>query len=140
MRILGQTIALGDIDDVENFIQNSITKSRVKLTNDERKELVSEGLAIMLELWHKYDPNKDTGTAPRADGTTQGVASFAGYANFLLGRKLGDAWHRMNAHHILRTDPDGKKRWHYLDTALPYSPDIDDDQPIRIVGDFVRAA
>jgi hypothetical protein len=100
-----KAIPLHDIDDAEGFVRANIARSKLVLTRQEREELVAEGMVIICELAMKFQP--------RLDGYDRD-GSFAGYASSLLGRKLSDAWHRMNPSHVLRTQPDGTRKWEYL--------------------------
>lgn len=112
MALLTQKVTVGNVQDAEAFVRHCIAKARgLVLTADQRDELIAEGLVILLELHRRYDPRKDKG-APAG-----GCTGFAGYALYLLPRKLADAWHRSQEHHLLRTQPDGSRRHVYLRTA-----------------------
>lgn len=113
-------VTLGNIEDAEAFVRHCMGKVRIQLTDDEREELAAEGMAILVALHDKYDPTKDK----MAGGKTGG---FFGYALYLLPRKLGDAWHQMNPHHVLRTQPDGSRRYEYMDREIS----LDADERIR---------
>lgn len=108
--MLTNAVPLGNIDDAEAFVRHCINKSRIVLTPDERDELVAEGLVLLCELHQRYNPARDKAPA----GKTQG---FFGYALYLLPRKLNDAWHRSQPHHLLRTQSDGTRRYEYVKTA-----------------------
>jgi hypothetical protein len=90
--MLNSKVTIGNITDAEAFVRHCINKSRLPLTVDERDELVAEGLVLVCELHLRYDPKR-------------------------LPRKLNDAWHRSQPHHLLRTQPDGTRRYEYVKTA-----------------------
>lgn len=138
--MLSQKVKLGNIDDAEAFVHHCIDKGKILLTVDEREELVAIGLVILIELERKYDPARDRGNGGRTHG-------FFGYALYLLPRKLGDAWHKHNPHHVLRTLPDGTRRYDYLKTPRSWD-EINDAPPtasahrsfettMRTAGNFV---
>lgn len=105
---LNGKVSLHNILDAEKFVQHCMNKARgIVLSEGEREELLAEGLCILVELSLRYDPDKDRS----ADEPTKG---FFGYALYLLPRKLGDAWHRSNPTHLLRTHADGIRRYEYV--------------------------
>ena len=82
-----------------------LRRMTLTLGEDEREELVAEGLLILCELSARYDESlpKD-----------KQAGSFAGYANYLLPRRLLDAWHKHHPEHRYTTDPEtGKRKWVY---------------------------
>lgn len=102
---LNGKVALHDVKDVEAFVNATITKGRLRLTTDEREELVCEGLRIMSHLANVYQPGKN--------GLNASQSKFSGFAAKYLPGKLSDAWHRMEEHHRLVTLPTGERKWHY---------------------------
>jgi hypothetical protein len=107
-----------DIEDPSAFVHGTINKwcrptserGPIILSLDEREELHAEGMAILCKLARDFRPHMD--------GYDQ-EGWFSGYAAMFLPRKLGDAWHRMHADHLLVTDPEtGKRRWRYLEKAV----------------------
>lgn len=139
--------AIGDIEDAEAFVKAHIKRARIRFADDEFEDILGAGLLILVRLWQLYDPARDGGRAPgKNDSGRQGVASFAGYASYLLPNKIHDAYMRMHPEHRLVTQSDGKRRWVY--GVPPTSLDIvgieeeghwADDPRTRFVGDFVPA-
>ena len=138
MRIaaLSSKCAVHDVQDAEAFVKAAIHRSKIRFDLDEYEELVACGLLLLVELAQRYDPEKDKG--PRA--------SFAGYAWYLLPRKLADAWHGLHEEHMLRTGDDGKRRWVYAERAKSWDAHVVgdeqgegtfDERKLRHVGDFV---
>lgn len=96
-------VEIGDIRDAYGFVRGMIAKSGIKAWGDAYEELICEGVLILCELHERYDPEKDTGDK----------AAFAGYAAYLLPRKLTNSWHKLHPNHVLRTQEDGKRRYVY---------------------------
>lgn len=112
-RVKRPKVSLHDVDDVEAFVQATLNASGIQFPEDEREELVAEGLAIMVKLAKAYQPRR---------GDHQQDGRFSGYAAMYLPRRLSDAWHRLHPEHLYVTDTGtGKRRWEYL--ALPVSLD-----------------
>jgi len=133
---LATAVSMRDVEDTEAFVKACIKRSRIKFDKDEYEELVSCGLLILCELNARYDPEKDQGPE----------ASFAGYAWYLLPRKLTDAWHGMHEEHQLRTQADGSRKWEYHQPTMSWDEHCDDinnnetplnEGKLRYVGDFV---
>jgi hypothetical protein len=101
---LSALIPLHDVNDAEGFVRATISKSAVRLTDDEREELVAEGLLILTALAKRYEPGRN--------GLDPSTSSFAGYAAQFLPGKLSDANHRLQENHRLVTEGDGR-RWQY---------------------------
>lgn len=97
------SVELGDIKEAYGFVAKCIAKSGIKVQGEEYDEMMCEGIVILCALHDRYDASKDTG--PKA--------SFAGYAWYLLPRKLKDAWHKLHPEHVMRTQPDGKRKYEY---------------------------
>ncbi len=131
--ILATKLSMGNIDDVEAFVQHCINKGRVILTPDEREELLATGLAITAELYNSYDASRDPGAHEKGKG-------FFGYALYLLPRKLSDAWHRSQPHHVLRTQEDGSRAYEYLTPAKTIDDDVIQLADHRQVDDSVSPA
>ena len=113
------TKALRDIDDPEAFVRFQLRRLTLRLSDDEKEELVAEGLLILCELSAKYD-----GTLPK----DKDAGSFAGYANYLLPRRLLDAWHRHHPEHRYTTDPEtGKRKWVYGKAPVSLDALLDND-------------
>lgn len=100
--------ALYDIRDVEMFVRNTLDKAPLHFDTAEFEELVAEGMGILYDLAHSYEPHRA--------GYEQG-GSFAGYAAFYLPKRLTDAWHRLHPNHVYVSLPDGTRRWEYLPAA-----------------------
>lgn len=132
-------IRVHDIHDIDAFVRVMIFKTKLKLTNvDEREDLISEGIAILLDLAKKYKPQMIGYDRP---------GSFAGYCSIYLPKKIATAWHRWHPEYILETRklPDGRvvKRYVYGDTAASWDEQVErdgsvDSERLRSVGDFVR--
>jgi hypothetical protein len=146
---LNQAVHLHDIADVEAFVRNTLHTRLRAIPRDDHDEMMSEGLVIIFDLGRRYDPSKDTGSR-KLDHVCRTarccVPSFAGWATYLLHRKMLDAWHRLHPEHVLRTQPDGSRKYEYL--QRPASIDERDDVGIaasvidlngtRHFGDFIR--
>ncbi len=114
-RVLATSVALYDVVDVEGFVNATLNAFErgdrpewARLRGPERDELVLEGIAIMYELADRFEPRR---------GEHDRDGWFSGFAAFYLPKKLGEAWHRLNEHHRYVTQPDGKRKWIYLDPA-----------------------
>lgn len=144
---LTQVVSLHNVENCEAFVQHCMNKAKgIVLTKDQREDLLAEGLCLLVELAAKYDPAKDK--SARTASKTEG---FYGYALFLLPKKLSDAWHRGQEHHLLKTQPDGKRKYEYASTAKSLDEYLqngnDGMEPIELSanncrepGDFVKAA
>ena len=137
-----------DVGDPDSFVRSCIKRSRIKPENpDTYEELVCEGIAILFELADKYDPERDGGIDPELCEGTDGVASFAGYAWYLLPLRLVNAWHRMHPNHVLTTvtaeDGSKKRVWVYYDEPASIEerqqvhPEYLDYERHRRAGEFV---
>jgi hypothetical protein len=102
--VLGTSVALHDIDDIEAFVGSTISRSGIQLGADEHDELLAEGIAILYQLAERFEPRR---------GSHQQDGRFSGFAAQFLSRKLGDAWHRLNPDHRYVTGEDGKRTWVY---------------------------
>ena len=109
---------LWDIRDPHAFVHATIRRARLILSTDELDELHAEGMAILYQLAKKFQPHI-------AGHEHEG--RFSGYAAMYLPRKLGDAWHRMNPHHLLVTREDGGRKWDYRDRAVSLEAVLADD-------------
>jgi hypothetical protein len=149
---------LGDIDDAEAFVRAQIKRARIRFTDDEFDDIMAIGLLILVRLYRLYDPSRDGGRVEtvRTSGSRDGVASFAGYASYLMPNKIHDAYMRSHPEHKYVTDPETKKRrWVYgtaprsLDALRTgdgwgrkdneFDLDPLDGKNVRHVGDFVHA-
>lgn len=102
---LTSKVALHDVLDVEAFVRSTIAKGRLRLTVDEREELVGEGMLIMVRLAKAYEPGRN--------GLDPAQSKFSGYAAKFLPGKLSDANHRLQESHRLVTLETGERRWQY---------------------------
>lgn len=105
-----------DIDDAEGFVRDMVYRKLRKLDKYEIEDMVAEGLMLLVALSRRYDPSKDTPNRKpghRCKGPRCCVPSFAGYASYLLPNKLLDAWHASHEDHLLRTQPDGSRKYFY---------------------------
>ena len=144
--MLSDKVSLGNIENAEAFVRHCLRKgSAIRMTEDQREELIAEGLLLLCELWQRYEPERDKSPS----GTTHG---FYGYALYLLPRKLADVWHRSQPHHVVRTQADGSRIYEYLKEPKSLSEHLDqqrtteaydisyfnvDDSAWRWPGDFV---
>lgn len=94
---------------INDFCRGRGTRAPIALSLDERDELHCEGLAILHKLAAGYHSRLD---GYEVDGR------FSGYAASYLPKKLGDAWHKLHSEHMLLTQPDQTRRWHYGDKAV----------------------
>jgi hypothetical protein len=134
-----------DVDDVEAFVKSCIRKSGLRIEDrSQYEELACEALVILCELNNRYDPTKEKNPAK---------ASFAGYAWFLLPRKILDAWHKMNPNHVSKTfteqgedgQPITTRKWVYYEPACSLDerierfedPDEFDISSYRQCGDYI---
>lgn len=96
-----------DFRDVLNpiaFVHATITRSRRLLGPEEREELAAEGMAILCKLARDFEP--------QIDGY-ECAGRFSGFAAKYLPLKLEDAYHRLHPEHLLQTQEDGSRRYHY---------------------------
>jgi hypothetical protein len=113
MGLLGQPVAILDIENCEAFVQRTIDRSGIEYSASEREELLAEGLTILCELAGKYKP------LPMRPGIDKQAGRFSGYAAMFLPRRLGDAWHKIHLEHRYVTNPDtGKRGWYYMPPVL----------------------
>lgn len=103
------TLTLYNVRDTRAFVADKLHKSRLRLSRDEREELICEGVAIMCELANRYEPHRD--------GYEQ-AGTFSGFAGYFLPRKLQDAYYRMHPEHRTVRDEDGTKRREFGHAAL----------------------
>lgn len=115
---LAAKVTLHDVNDVEAFVRATITKGRLRLTLDEREELVAEGLVIMARLSNSYEPGRN--------GLDATQSKFSGYAAKFLPGKLSDAWHRLQENHRLVTLPTGERKWQYDQKASSLDAQVED--------------
>lgn len=108
--MLATRVSLHDIEDVWAFVNERLNDEfrEIDMGEDERAELVAEGLAILYQLAGRFDP--------RRAGHTQ-AGRFSGFAAFYLPKKLKTAWHRMHPEHVYVTLEGGKRSWLYLRRA-----------------------
>ena len=97
-------VALHDIADVHAFVGANVHRSGVILRDDERDDLIAEGITILLELSRRYEPHRVG---------YEKAGSFAGYAAKFLPGRMRDAYHAMHPEHIARRDADGRRVYEY---------------------------
>lgn len=122
------TVALRDIRDCVGFVAATMQKSRIIMSDDEKEELLAEGLCILQGLSNKFDTQRD--------GYAQ-AGSFAGYAGAYLPKRLQDAWMKLHPEHHVRRAPEGGRVYEYGSPAkslddpdfreLPDHPVVDQD-------------
>jgi hypothetical protein len=126
-------VPVWDIEDTVSFVQATVRRKLIKVrTHDEFEEMVAEGLVILFDLARRYDPARETPSSkPGHVCKTERCCkpSFAGYAAMLLPPKLLDAWHSHHPEHLLRTQPDGSRKWTYLKEACS----LDDTRGLTLV-------
>jgi hypothetical protein len=96
-------IQIHDVDDATAFVNASITRSRARLTVEQREDLVQEGLRLLWALSLAYEPGKN--------GRDPATSKFSGYAAKYLPGKLSDARHRLEGHRHAMVD--GVRQWQY---------------------------
>jgi hypothetical protein len=79
--------SLLDIRDPRGFVAATIAKSGVRLSREERDDLIAEGLAILCDLARKFEPQRA--------GYSQ-AGRFSGYAAAYLPLRLHDAYRQMH--------------------------------------------
>lgn len=108
--MLPTTVRLHDIDDVEGFVCATIERSRIQPTEQEKEELIQDGLCILYALAEKFEPHRE--------GYAQ-AGRFSGFAAQFLPRRLGDAWHSRHPEHVRVVNPDtGKREWKYRESPI----------------------
>lgn len=107
--MLTATVSLHDIANVEAFVRSRLDASRVRFVEEEREELVLEGLAILYDLAESYQHHLPGYAKP---------GRFSGYAARYLSRRLGEAWHRLHPEHVYTTNEDGSREYTYLQPAV----------------------
>lgn len=113
----GGRVQVYDILNAESFVRSSIAKAKLRVSDfHELQDVVSEGMAIMLDLASKFNPHMPGYDKP---------GSFAGYCSKYLPNKIRAAWHNMHPEHLLVRSPDGKKRYEYGDSPKSLSELID---------------
>ncbi len=89
------TVGLFDVQNCEAFVGRALTSSRIRMTGDEREEMLCEGLLILAELAAKFEQHRD-GYA------TSG--RFSGYAAKMLPLRMQDAYDRLHPEHQVTRD------------------------------------
>lgn len=84
---MASAVKMHDVEDAKAFVCAMIDR-RLVLREDQREDLVAEGLAIMVRLAADYQPGRN--------GLDPGRSSFAGYASVYLRKQLGEAFRRMS--------------------------------------------
>jgi hypothetical protein len=102
---LAHPTSLGDIEDVEAFVNGTLNASGIEFQAWEREDLVAEGLAILYSLFDRFEPHRPGYARP---------GKFSGFAAMFLPRKLGDSWHRNRPEHRYVTGPDGHREWRFF--------------------------
>lgn len=157
---LNGTVSMHDIEDVEAFVRGTIRRHARQIPAEDMEEMVSEGLAILCNLNARYDPERDRDAkiAARSSGTVHTcvssrccVPSFAGYASFILPKKLKEVWYSRQPEWST-TLVDGKREYvRFADTVyiedrrithdygdgVGHTLDVIDKTNTRHVGDFI---
>lgn len=100
-------LQLHDIEDVEGFVIGCLNRSGIQSSQDEREDLIAEGICILYELAGQYEPKRGSHTK---------AGRFSGFAAQFLPRRLGDAWHKKNPHHFRPST--GNRKWQYLEAPI----------------------
>lgn len=117
------TTALFDVTDVEGFVAASLTRSHIITNRDEHDELIAEGITILYELAHRYQPHMPGYQHP---------GRFSGYAAALLPRRMQDAYYRMHPEHLARRNKHGKRVRHHGEPPISlHAPLTCDDGSLR---------
>jgi hypothetical protein len=103
---------MDDVRDVEGFVWEVIRRKMPMVQPNEMEDLVSEGLLIMATLHNRYDPAKDVTSDPShvCRGKKCCVPSFAGYANFILPKKMMEVYYARQPEFQVRT-VEGKRTY-----------------------------
>lgn len=104
--LLSEKISILDIEDAEGFVAATIVRSKIRCSQHEHEELLTEGLAILFDLARRFEPQREGYERP---------GRFSGFAAQFLPRKLGDAWHKLHPEHRYVTGEDGKRRWVFFE-------------------------
>ncbi len=92
-----ERVAIHTVLDVRAFVASTLNRSGIRFPEDEREELLAEGICIMVELGRAWD----------------GRGKFDGYAAHYLPKRLADAWHKSHREHTYATTEDGSREWRY---------------------------
>jgi hypothetical protein len=102
---LAHPTSLGDIDDVEAFVQATLNASGIEFQPDEREDLVAEGICVLYTLWATFEPHREGYAQP---------GRFSGWAAWALPKKLSNAWHKGRPEHRYVTSKEGKREWRFF--------------------------
>lgn len=115
---LSAKVPLHDVLDTEAFVRATIAKGHLRLSIEDREELVCEGIAIMARLAKIYEPGRN--------GLNPSESKFSGFAAKYLPGKMSDANHRLQESHRLTTNPEtGKRSWTYGQPAASLDAIVD---------------
>lgn len=119
--MLTGTVTMYDVQDVEAFVRGTIRRKVQVIPPDDMEDMVAEGLLIMCQLNAKYDPTLDSrkhsDPTHECRGSRCCVPSFAGYATFILPKKLKEAWFAKQPQFQSR-NVDGKRTYVMYATAF----------------------
>jgi hypothetical protein len=96
-------VALHDVDDPIAFVRKAVQLSGLRLSADEREDLIAEGLLILYRMATSYRPG--------FGGRDPAGSRFSGYAIKYLPGKLREAWRRSQPGYVRTRQPDGRCRW-----------------------------
>jgi hypothetical protein len=118
--LLPNTVQVRNIHNAEAFVQAAIGRAWViqPANQDERDDILSEGLTILLELSARFDEHRPGYERP---------GSFSLYASKYLPLRLVDAWAKMRREHRYAKDSEGRRVVEFGEA--PLSIDANMDQP-----------
>lgn len=120
--MLSSRVELHDIKDAEAFVVGTIRRKVRMIGPMDWEDMVAEGLMILVDLARLYDPERDRAKKAQAGHVCKGPTcckpSFAGYANFLLPKKIIEAYYRNKPECMLRTKSDGTRSYVILESAV----------------------
>lgn len=105
-----------------------MVKSRVRFPEHEREEMLAEGIALLYELAERYAPSREKKSAKPGHvcrGPRCCQPSFAGYASFLLPKRMQSAWKALHPEHSTKKDPDGKRHTIYGEAPVTLGHHLD---------------
>lgn len=140
--MLPSPVQLHDIKDVEAFVRGTIRRKVQVIAAEDMEDMVCEGIMILYDLSRLYDSSRDRPSKDpdhQCRGANCCKPSFAGYANFLLPKKLTASYYRGKPNCMLQTK-DGVRGYVILETAITMYDNRDhilDQDNVRHPGDFI---
>lgn len=118
--MLSQSVTVRNIQNAEAFVQAAMNRAWViqPHNQDERDDILSEGLAILLELSARFDEHRPGYEKP---------GSFSLYASKYLPLRLVDAWAKMRREHRYHKDSEGRRVVEFGEAPLSIDAECDAD-------------